>query len=136
MLEIYVLNKTDFINNVQLLWINSGSKPNIELIIGSTTCLIPRILWTRVLGIPDKSFHDSSLNNNYKPIGGDNLKHTTRDSGSWFGSFSTSTFIPQVFFRWGEERVCRVQCMGDHSLFHIVLRFSWFHINNISLLTK
>ena len=39
----------------------------------------------------------------------DDLKHTT------------GTFMPQVLFkfRWGEERVCRVRYIGDHSLFYI-----------------
>jgi len=27
--------------------------------------------------------------------------------------------MPQVLFRWGEERVRRVRCIGDHSLFYI-----------------
>jgi len=27
--------------------------------------------------------------------------------------------MPQVLFRWGEERVCRVRCIEDHSLLYI-----------------
>jgi len=35
------------------------------------------------------------------------------------GFSSTGTFMPQVLFRWGEERVRRVRYIGDHNLFYI-----------------
>jgi len=47
------------------------------------------------------------------------LKQTSTPLADWFGSFPTATFMPQVLFRWGEKRVCRVRCIGDHNLFYI-----------------
>jgi len=46
------------------------------------------------------------------------MKQTTRVSGDRFHSSSTGTFMPLVLFIWGEEKVCRVPCIGDHSLFY------------------
>jgi len=48
---------------------------------------------------------------------GDDLKQTVR--GGQFGSSSIGTFMHQVLFRWGEERVRHVRCIGDHNLFYI-----------------
>jgi len=75
----------------------------------------------RVLGIPGWSFDDSSLNNNNLNQRGESVIWNTqrRVSGGWFGSSSTGTFMLQVLFKWGEERVYRVQYIEDHSLFYI-----------------
>jgi len=64
------------------------------------------ILRIRVLEIPERSFDNSPLNNRDKQREETMTWNTkNRDSGDWFGSSSTGTIMPQVLFRWGEERV-------------------------------
>ena len=84
------------------MWINSGSKQNIEHDYDQIYDMfdLSRILRISVLGIPGWSFDDNnSLNNNDKQREEVMIWNTqNRVSGGWFGSSSTSTFMPQVLF--------------------------------------
>jgi len=86
----------------------SGSKQNIEHGYDQIYDMFDLSRILRIREISGLSFHHNSFNNNDKQRGGD-LKQRATVSDGRFDSSSTGTFMPQVLFRWGEERVFHIR---------------------------